>query len=153
MIAYRTNTRTVVDPPRPNTPTGGVARPRTDSDPHRLNPLLRMAIQRPEPGVAVIDMDGEIDLSTAPRITELIRQRLTAAVLHTLIIDLSRVSFVSSVGVELLLRAQHRAQRRGIELHVVPGARCVRRLLEITGIDQGLNCHDSLEAALARTHR
>nr|WP_281361427.1 STAS domain-containing protein [Actinopolyspora biskrensis] len=111
-----------------------------------------MSIQRPAPGIAVIGMDGEIDLSTAPRIAELIRQRLTAAVLHALIIDLHKVSFIDTAGAELLVRAQRRAEQRGIDLHVVPGTGCAKRILKLTGIDVGLNCHDSVDTALAQ-HR
>ncbi|WP_347567441.1 STAS domain-containing protein [Actinopolyspora sp. BKK1] len=159
MIISRTGSKAVVAnnaaaaPPQPTIPTRRNWEGELAHGAHRLDPALRMSIQRPAPGLAVIGMDGEIDLSTAPRITELIRQRLTAAVLHALVIDLSEVSFIDTTGAELLIRAQRRAEQRGIELHVVPGAGCVKRILDLTGIDAGLNCHDSVEAALAQHRR
>lgn len=159
MITSRTSSKAVVDndteaaPPRPPAPTRHSWEGELSHGAHRLDPALRMSIQRPDPGIAVIGMDGEIDLSTAPRITELIRQRLTAAVLHALVIDLHKVSFIDTAGAELLIRAQRRAEQRGIELYVLPGAGCVKRVLELTGIDAGLNCHDSVDTALAQHRR
>lgn len=100
----------------------------------RIDRFLQLSVQRPAPGVAVVRMQGEIDLASIHRLTELVRQRMTAAVLHALVLDLSEVSFVSSHGIELLLHAQRRADQRGIDLYVIPEARCVRRLLDLTGL-------------------
>lgn len=120
---------------------------------HRLDPALRLSVQRPEAGTVVVEMSGEIDLSTSPRITELIRQRLTAAALHTLVVDLSRVEFFDSVGAELLLQAQRRAEHRDITMYVVPGTGCVSRMLELTGIGDCLRRFDTVGEALAHhTH-
>ncbi|SFE00804.1 anti-anti-sigma factor [Actinopolyspora alba] len=139
-------------PPHPTVPTRRAGEEELAQGQHRLDPALRMSVQRPAPGVVVVSMNGDIDLAAAPRVTELIRQRLTAAALRTLIVDLSTVSFIDTTGVELLLKAQRRADRRGIDMHVVPGQGCVARLLDLTGINASLTCHDSVTTALAHAH-
>ncbi|WP_223207997.1 STAS domain-containing protein [Actinopolyspora erythraea] len=136
-------------PPRSTVPARRAGEDELTKGQHRLDPALRMSVQRPAPGVAVVSMNGDIDLAAAPRVTELIRQRLTAAALRALIVDLSTVSFIDTTGGELLLQAQRRAEQRGIDMHVVPGQGCVRRLLDLTGIDDSLTCHDSVSTALA----
>ncbi|RCW46043.1 anti-anti-sigma factor [Halopolyspora algeriensis] len=118
-------------------------------DQQRIDPTLRLAVERPVPGVSVVHMHGEIDLSSVPRLTELIRQRLTAAVLNALVLDLTEVSFVSSHGIELLLHTQHRAEQRGIELSVIAESTCVCRMLELTGLVGRFTCYSSVTEAVA----
>lgn len=109
---------------------------------------LRLSVDRPEPGVVVVRMAGEIDLSCVPRLTELIRQRLTAAVLRGLVLDLTEVTFCSSAGLELMLQAQTRSEQRGIAMWTVCGRGAVRRLLDLTGIESRFDCRATVDEAL-----
>lgn len=109
---------------------------------------LRLAVEWPTAGVVVVRIGGEIDLATVPRLTELIRQRLTAAALHTVVLDLSEVSFASSAAIELLLHTQRRAEHRGIQLLVVPGDGAMLRLLTITGLRERFVCRESAAEAV-----
>ena len=54
-----------------------------------------------EPGVTCVELEGSIDGKTAPQI----REELSAALQHVqkLIIDMSRVDYLSSAGLRLLL--------------------------------------------------
>lgn len=122
----------------------GVSEPRTAPDASGdrdqawrttpINQSLHVAIERPAWGIVAVVLKGEIDLSSMPRLTELVRQRLTAASLRAIVLDLSEVSFVSSSGIELLLHTQRRAEQREIGLFLVSGSHAVRRLLELTGL-------------------
>lgn len=121
--------------------TGTVVPPRAPSEQHSgvrressIGQSLHLSVERPAPGVAVVRMSGEIDLASVPRLTELIRQRLTAAVLQALVLDLSEVTFLGSCGMELLVHAQRRAEHRGIDMFVITGSRAVDRMLELTGM-------------------
>ncbi len=115
----------------------------------RIHRALRMTVQRPEPGVVVVSMIGEIDLDSAPRIHELITQRLAAAALRGVVLDLSEVTFMGSSGLELLLRAQRRAQQRDIDLVIVAGSTSVRRLFTLTGMTEQFPRSDTVSDALA----
>ncbi|MDA3630981.1 STAS domain-containing protein [Saccharopolyspora oryzae] len=113
------------------------------------SPALRLAVEWPAPGVVVVRIGGEIDLATVPRLTELIRQRLTAASLRSVVLDLSEVSFASSAAVELLLHVQRRAEHRGVGLWVVPGSGAMVRLLLVTGLRERFVCRDSAAEAVS----
>lgn len=110
---------------------------------------LRLRVHRPEPGVAVVLMSGEVDLAGAPRLNELIRQRLTAAVLRALVLDMSEVSFFGSAGLELLLLAQSRCESRGIPMYLVPGHGVVARMLRLTGLADRFATRETTAQAVA----
>lgn len=110
---------------------------------------LRLAVQRPAPGVVVVRIAGEVDLASAPRLAELIRQRLTAAVLRGLVLDVSEVTFCGSAGLELMLHAQARSEQRGITMRLVHGGGAVQRLLELTDLQFRFDCRDDVAEAVA----
>ena len=110
---------------------------------------LTLSLDRPARGVVVVGISGDVDLASVPRLTELIRQRMTAANLLAVVLDLSDVAFVNSCGLELLLHAQRRADHRGIDLRLVTGGGCVHRLLELTRLTDRFTHHDSVAEALA----
>lgn len=124
----------------------------TDSGNGRSNPSLHLSLVRPEPGVVLVRMSGEIDMNAAPRLGELIQQRLTAAFLRLLVLDLEAVTFCDSSGLELLLEAQHKAEHRGIALYLVPGDSAVRRLLTLTGLTERFACRAHVSDVIAYPH-
>lgn len=126
---------------------GCAARPARDILP--ISQALRLSVQRPARGVSVVRVLGEIDLASLPRLDDLISQRLTAAALHTVVLDLSEVTFVGCAGLELLLAAQRRAELRGISLCLVTGSRCVDRLLDLTGLADRFTLRESVAEAIA----
>nr|WP_246381361.1 DUF6292 family protein [Prauserella isguenensis] len=80
-------------------------------------------------GVQICEIEGELDLLTAP----IVRRELDSAAeqgRHRLVVDMSGVEFCSVAGVELLLRAARRAGNRGGGLAVVAG-RQVRRVVQL----------------------
>lgn len=143
----------------PRTPTTAMPQPRaaeptprpSDRGPHSRS--LHIIIERPDTGLSLVRLRGEIDLSSTERLSELIRQRMTAAALHALVLDLTGVTFCSSCGVELLVQAQCRAENRGIALHVVPGTGGVARMLELTDVSERFWLHSSPARALAAARR
>lgn len=122
--------------------------------PGPLGSGLRLGVQWPATGVVLVRIGGEVDLAAVPRINELIRQRLTAATLYAVVLDLSDVVFVSSSGIEQLLHAQNRADQRGIEFYVVVESAPVQRLLNLIGVADYFERRVSVAEAVAeaRTH-
>lgn len=135
---------------RPDVPT--IAAPRHAADPPArvaARGALRLSIERPASGVVVLRIGGDIDLATTPRLTELVRQRLTAAVLNAVVVELTDVTFCGSAALELLLQAQHRVDRRGTALYLVPG-RAMDKVLDLTGLrDRFVRCNNVSEAVAA----
>lgn len=111
---------------------------------------VRVSVGRPEAGSVVVHIRGEVDMASVPHLEELIEQRLTAAYLRTVVLDLSEVDFLSTGGLEMLLRAQRRAENRGVVLYIVPDERCVHRLVQLTDTaDRFCLCSSVSEAVAA----
>jgi stage II sporulation protein AA (anti-sigma F factor antagonist) len=88
--------------------------------------------------VATVSFRGELDMSGVDRAREAIDQAETGST-GLLVLDLSRLDFLDSTGLEVILRAARRASDSGRRLIVQRPSRYVRRLLEMTAIDQSLD--------------
>lgn len=110
---------------------------------------VHVSVRRPEPGSVVVHIRGEVDMASIPRLGELIRQRLRAAYLRAVVLDLSEVDFLSTGGLEMLLHAQRRAENRGVALYIVPDERCVHRLVQLTGTEDRFCLRSSVAEAIA----
>jgi anti-anti-sigma factor len=89
-------------------------------------------------GIRVLTLVGDIDAATVGTLDEAL------ATGERLVVDLSRVAFLSCAGVRSLLEANART-----ELAVVLGGHSVTRSLEATGADVLLKIHPRVGAALA----
>jgi anti-anti-sigma factor len=81
----------------------------------------------------VIHLAGELDPHTAPRLQVEI-DRLLEAGASAIILDLSRLGFVDSSGLRVLIRAHQDVTRDGGRFAVRNPSPTARRLLEITGL-------------------
>lgn len=92
---------------------------------------LRLHVSRPTRETAVVKANGEVDLATAPRLWEMLDQRLHGSGTR-LILNLSELEFFGVPGVRVLERAQLLAEDTGTQLFVFPGeCRSARRLLDL----------------------
>ena len=96
--------------------------------------------------VAVLSVDGEIDMATAPAFEAAIDEVLGNNP-PTLIIDLSGVQFLDSAGLTVLMRTQHRRAEAG-HFAVVAGRVC-RKPIELIGLDKLFAVCPTLDEALA----
>jgi anti-anti-sigma factor len=87
---------------------------------------------------ATVALRGELDLSGVDRARQAIEQA-EANESPLLVLDLSELEFIDSTGLEVMLRAARRAHDSGRRLIVARPSRYVRRLLEMTAIDQSLD--------------
>ncbi|WP_020672847.1 STAS domain-containing protein [Amycolatopsis nigrescens] len=105
------------------------------------NELLRTDVRRAADGTVVVALSGELDLTTVPRLRELIRQRLRSAS-GLLVLDLGDLTFLASAGMSLLLETDLHARARGTELRIELGENeQVRRVLRLTGLADELPLH------------
>jgi anti-anti-sigma factor len=99
-------------------------------------------------GVQLLSVRGELDLNTAPRFDEELSAALKGS--RSLVVDLSDCEFIDSTGVALLVKAwQELGDGRGPRQFVLccPN-RQVRRLLEVTGLDEQIQIRPDLESAV-----
>ncbi|MEX2103411.1 MAG: STAS domain-containing protein [Gaiellaceae bacterium] len=97
--------------------------------------------------VYVLEVVGELDLYTAPRLSSQVGE-LIALGAAGLVVDLTETTFIDSTALHVLLDAKKRVHAVGGELVVVCPSPHVRRIFEITGVDGLLRLFGSLEAAL-----
>ena len=109
-----------------------------------------IVVERAEPGVEVVTVTGEHDLSTAPEL----QRRLDAALDSgaAVAVDLLQTTFIDSTVLRVLICARERASERGIGFSVALGESTghgVRRLLELTGMEGRLQTAPTRAAAIA----
>jgi len=98
--------------------------------------LLAVQVEASGHDASVITLAGELDLSTIPRIESQLLEQVRS---HSgVVVDLTRLSFIDSSGIGLLIKA-FRAVDGGGKLHTVitPGSQ-VERVFQISGIDRAL---------------
>jgi anti-anti-sigma factor len=94
----------------------------------RPPPAFTVVAGEPRGGVAIVRLEGEMDLAA----TETVRAVVDGARGHALIFDLERVTFVDSAILKELLRARAELAGRGVRLVLAGAPRTVRRLMELT---------------------
>ena len=103
---------------------------------------------REESGRTVVAAIGEVDVYTAPTLDEELT-RLVDAGASSLVIDLSGVDFLDSTGLSVIVKALEAVRSRDGRLDVVVTAERVAKVFRITGLDEMVSLHGSLDAALA----
>jgi len=83
-------------------------------------------------GVSVVEVKGRIDSATAPALAERLTANLEAANVRV-VLDLSRLEYISSAGFRILLIAAKRADETGSRLVLCGVAGKVRQLFDLGG--------------------
>ena len=126
-------------PAGPAAASPGVGQPDDD--------LLAVDLQTVD-GAVVLHLRGEVNMATGP----LLDEHLTRAVALVtppapLVVNLSLVQHLGSVGVALLATCHRRCQAAGIPLRIVAGDGPIASILSMIPI--GLDVHDQVAGALA----
>jgi len=99
------------------------------------------SVARRTNGTAVVSVRGQVDVYTADRLWETVDEALAGAP-SELIVDLSRVTFIDSTGLSVLVRAHKRLKSMRASVVVRGASNQVVKVLEITKLNKVL----SLEA-------
>jgi anti-anti-sigma factor len=101
----------------------------------------------PSPGAAVVECTGEHDMTTREETDRLFG--LLVVENDLVVIDVSAARFIDSSFVNNLLKADRLARQQEKRLRLQIGsAPIVRRVLEISGVVEKLDCVESREEAL-----
>jgi anti-sigma B factor antagonist len=97
----------------------------------RHEPSFSLGVSRAN-GQVLVAVEGELDLATAPQLrdhlVELSEERVEV------ILDLTRLQFIDSTGLSVLVMAFNRARAAGGSLVLRHPSQSVLRILEITGL-------------------
>jgi len=96
-----------------------------------LQSLLETRSQE-QNGVVTIALSGDLDLATAPILSEKLAPFERNGV-STIILDLQDLTFIDSTGMHVFLEARRRAMSNGHRLLLSGAGPAARRLFELTG--------------------
>ena len=91
--------------------------------------------------VEVVEAVGELDLATVEPLRAEIK-RVLAGDADRVLLDLSRLEFIDSTGIRLLLEVHREASQRGDRLRMRRGSLAVQRVIELSGLDTHLPFSD-----------
>ncbi|MFC5826401.1 STAS domain-containing protein [Nonomuraea insulae] len=110
-------------------------------------PQLTLAHQR-LPGVSVIAVTGEMDATNRGQLESYLRRARTHPS-EGLVFDLSRVPFMDSSGLHVLLMCATDCLRNGGAVHLAAVQPLPARLFEVTGVVAHLPVYDTVDAAVS----
>ena len=96
-------------------------------------------------GLVHVALAGELDLSTVAKVQEELR-RVEANAPPTLVVDLSKLTFLDSTGLRCIVTADERARAEGRRIVIVRGPDAVQRVFTITKLDDRLEMVDDVSA-------
>ena len=87
-------------------------------------------------GALVCELSGEIDHHAARTVREAVDGELYRACPSELVLDFTRVGFMDSSGIALIIGRAECARELGIPLRVVGLSRIQERLIRLSGVDR-----------------
>jgi anti-anti-sigma factor len=92
-------------------------------------------------GLVHIALVGELDLSTVAKVQDELR-RIEAGSPPTVVVDLSKLTFLDSTGLRCIVTADERAREEGRRMVIVRGPDPVQRVFAITRLEERLEMVD-----------
>ena len=99
-------------------------------------------------GIEVIDVEGEIDIYTAPRLRELLID-LAGKNSYQLVINMDKVGFLDSTGLGVLVGGLNRVRAHDGSLDLVCTQERILKIFKITGLTKVFGIHQTVDQAIA----
>ena len=96
-------------------------------------------------GLVRVALVGELDLSTVAKVQEELR-RVEASAPATMVVDLSKLTFLDSTGLRCIVTADERARAEGRRIVIVRGPDAVQRVFAITRLEERLEMVDDVDS-------
>jgi anti-sigma B factor antagonist len=109
---------------------------------------LTLNVHSEPPGFTVIEVGGEIDVYTAPKL----RERLVGLVesgSYQLIVDMESVEFLDSTGLGVLVGGLKRVRAHEGWIDLVCTQSRILRIFRITGLNRVFDIYDTVPEAVA----
>jgi anti-sigma B factor antagonist len=111
---------------------------------------MELTYRELENQVRLIELSGQLDVVGVGQVETRFAGHCSGDNLHVLV-DMSAVAFMASIGIRMLILNAKSVARRGGKMALVIPAGKVRETLELAAIDSVLPIFDDLDSALAKT--
>ncbi|HLK45050.1 MAG TPA: STAS domain-containing protein [Acidimicrobiales bacterium] len=95
----------------------------------------------------VVTVTGEVDVATSPELFDALDRATDDK--QRLVVDLSRVTFMDSTGLGVLIQTLRAVLAKDGEMRLVVHEQNVRKIFEVTGLDGVIQIYGSLADATA----
>jgi anti-sigma B factor antagonist len=99
-------------------------------------------------GIEVIDVQGEIDIYTAPRLRELLIALVSKGD-YQLVVNLDKVGLLDSTGLGVLVGGLRRVRAHDGSLDLVCTQQRILKIFRITGLTEVLGIYETVDQAIA----
>jgi len=99
-------------------------------------------------GIEVVDVEGEIDIYTAPRLRELLID-LAGKNSYQLVVNMEKVGFLDSTGLGVLVGGLKRVRAHDGSLDLVCTQERILKIFRITGLTKVFGIHQTVDQAIA----
>lgn len=113
---------------------------------------LKVTPRRVNDTVQGLDLEGEVDVYTAPLLRQEIMDQVDAGVKHMLV-SLEKVEYLDSTGLGILIGGVKRLKESGGSLKLVGPTARITRIFEITGLNKIFEVYTSEAEALSSSGR
>lgn len=101
-----------------------------------------------EADVPVIELEGEVDVYTAPQLKQQMISLLESGA-KQMVVDLTKVEYFDSTALGVLIGGLKRIRERDGNLSLICPNPRIRRVFEITGLDKIFDIYNSTDEAKA----
>jgi len=109
---------------------------------------MDMKVSRADDEITRIDLDGRFDIQGAEEVDARFRELAESS--KAMIVDLSKVSFIASLGIRTLMLSAKTLIRRGADMAVCGASENVEKVLRSTGFNEVAGLYPDFDSA-ART--
>jgi anti-sigma B factor antagonist len=99
-------------------------------------------------GIEIVDVEGEIDVYTAPRLRELLIELVNSR-FYQLVVNMEKVEFLDSTGLGVLVGGLKRVRAHDGSLDLVCTQERILKIFRITGLTKVFGIHDTVDEAIA----
>jgi len=101
-------------------------------------------------GTEVVDVEGEIDVYTAPRLRDLLID-LVSQGSYQLVVNMQKVEFLDSTGLGVLVGGLNRVRAHDGSLDLVCTRERILKIFRISGLTKVFGIHQTVDQAIAAT--
>lgn len=99
-------------------------------------------------GRTILEVGGEIDVYTAPKLRDAISDLVAEGKYH-LVVDMEKVDFLDSTGLGVLVGGLKKVRGHGGTMQLICTQERLLKIFRITGLAKVFTIHDNQESALA----